>query len=717
MKYTSRHPANQDDQFEKAKLLFSVETFYTLLSFVLFCAGMGSGKSRIIANMASFLNFNGVVCIVLKDKNLMKQMEMNLKEFLDSNQVILDGSKSNISRISSLVNTGKQPIVLFSNLSSNSGRFTSTTKLFIDVLKNNRTNGCLVLMDEIDSMLTSLTGGMNAKLDHSKTMLDSYIKVRNQVVSLNIFDQIRRFKAKVVSFTGTANNFVCSKQPSMGYSYEQIHIINFGPIKAIYENIHLLRGNTDPREIMELYENEIRSVKDNEKILIIASTKKDLEECVRSFRRRHGIEMSFVTITQDNEDERQTKAWKNKLQNAKFVLGVNLVGIGYDISTFCEGQEFGLVIICRRLSDWVSQPLASNKYHDLHMQISAPMLQMIARMRKGGLAIIPESVEINSFYDGMRKIYETIGDGRNEMLKVGPPRKTQAERQHQCLLLSLMQNVRSSNNRPVVRDILDNLYQITDRHFESEYLQDDFDPVYWTDQIGDVWDIFIGEGIPVVQGLEEIQVQAEELVEEPFESEEAEELMEEPFESEKAEELEEEELLQEEEAQENQVQEEVFDLQTVGNEPEILGDYLTGGGERSRRVENEEIRAAVIVRAGGICGHCGYDCNNGEVMRITQLCHVQRNDCEGTYTEDNLIWGHICCDSKFDCGFIVYDPDGGTWQHPTIRYNPDQKQWSQINPVYIRHRWDWEKARQGFAEKNNNSFRNHLRSNGFLFQE
>jgi hypothetical protein len=728
-RYSSRHPISQDDQFEKAKLLFAAETFSTLLSFVLFCAGMGSGKSRIIVNLASFLNFNGVVCIVLKDKNLMKQMEMNLNEFLDPNQVVLDGSKSNISRIRDLVRVGKQPIVLFSNLRSTSGRFTKTTKLFIDVLKNNRATGCLVLMDEIDSMLTSLTGGMNAKIDHSKTMLDSYIKVRNQIASLNLFDQIRRYGAKVVGFTGTANNLVCSKQPSMGYSCEQIHIINFSPIKAIYENIHLLRGNTDPREIMELYENEIRSVKENEKILIIASTKKDLEECVRSYRRHYGIEMSYVVITKDNEDERQTEAWNLKLQDAKFVLGVNLVGIGYNISTFCEGQEFGLVIICRRLSDWVSQPLASNKYHDLHMQISAPMLQMIARMRKGGLAIIPESVEINSFYDGMRKIYETIRDGRNEMLKVGPPLKTQMGRQHQCLLLSLMQNMRSSNNRPVVQDILDNLYQITDRHFENEYLQDDFDAVYWTDRIGDVWDIFMGEGI---QGLEEIQVQAEELVEEPFETEEAEEL----FESEKAEESEEE-LLQEEDAQENQVQEnqtqenqtqenqtqenqlheDDSDLQTVRDAPEILGDYLTGGGERNQRVENEEIRTVVIERAEGICGHCGYVCDKSDKRRITQICHVDRYDSGGTYTEDNLILGHICCDSNFDCGFIVYDPDGGTWQHPTIRYKPDQKQWSQINPINIRHRWDWEKARQGFAEKNNNSFRNYLRSNGYSFQE
>jgi hypothetical protein len=316
------------------------------------------------------------------------------------------------------------------------------------------------------------------------------------------------------------------------------------------------------------------------------------------------------------------------------------------------------------------------------------------------------------------------------MLKVGPPRETQKGRQHQCLLLSLMQNMRSSNNRPVVQDILDNLYQVTDRHFESEYLQDDFDPVYWTDRIGDVWDIFIGEG---VQASEDVVVQAEELVEElfesekakelveePFESEEAEELVEELFESEKAEELveSEEELLQEEEVEDDQVQEDDLDPQTVGNAPEILGDYLTGGGERSRRVDNEEIRAAVIERAGGICGHCGHDCDKGDVMRIiTQTCHVQRNDCDGTFSLDNIVYGHICCDSKFDCGFIVYDPDGGTWQHPTIRYIPDQKQWSQINPVYIKHRWDWEKARQCFAEKNNNSFRNYLRSNGYSFQE
>jgi hypothetical protein len=102
------------------------------------------------------------------------------------------------------------------------------------------------------------------------------------------------------------------------------------------------------------------------------------------------------------------------------------------------------------------------------METSASMLQIIARMRKGGIAIIPKSVEIDSFYDGMRKIFDTIRDGRDEMLKVGPPRSTQAERQNQCILLALIQNLRYENNRPVVRNILTKLNEITKRCFEHE---------------------------------------------------------------------------------------------------------------------------------------------------------------------------------------------------------------------------------------------------------
>jgi hypothetical protein len=310
------------------------------------------------------------------------------------------------------------------------------------------------------------------------------------------------------------------------------------------------------------------------------------------------------------------------------------------------------------------------------------MLQIIARMRKGGIAIIPESVEIDSFYDGMRKIFDTIRDGRNEMLKVGPPRSTQAERQNQCILLALIQNLRSENNRPVVRNILTKLNQITKRQFEDEYSREDFDTVYWTDMIGDVWTSFIGEDVELIQALVEDPVQAlvsgQELTEELFEHESAEQ--EAPIES-------------------------TFP---------ILGDHIAGGGERNIRVENEKIREAVIKRAAETCGHCGSDCSYG---KVNQICHVQRNDCDGPFSLDNLIYGHVCCDSAFDCGFIVYDPDGGTWQHPTLQYKPDQKQWSEINPDYLRHRWDWEKERQNHAEKNNNSFRKYLIGKGYLQQE
>jgi hypothetical protein len=273
---------------------------------------------------------------------------------------------------------------------------------------------------------------------------------------------------------------------------------------------------------------------------------------------------------------------------------------------------------------------------------------------------------------------------------VGPPRLTQAERQNQCILLALIQNMRSENNRPVVRNILTKLNQITKRCFESEckfvddklVLNHDFDPVYWTDRIGDVWASFIGEDVELVQELVESPLQplvsGQELTEESFEQDSGD--------------------------------------QVVQVEPmfPLLGHQITGGGERNIRVENEEIREAVIKRAAETCGHCGSDCSDG---KVNQICHVQRNDCDGPFSLDNLIYGHICCDSAFDCGFIVYDPDGGTWQHPTLQYKPDQKQWSEINQIYLRHRWDWEKDRQGFSKKNNNAFRNYLRGKGYLFQE
>jgi len=686
MEYLWRKPTTQDEQFEMTKQIYSGINFCKLALFCLYCAGMGSGKSNIIANVPSFINFNGVVINVTKDINLMEQMKITLNRFASKlNMVILIGSEKDIlTRIKATIRLGKQPIVLFCHLSSNSGKLSKTTQTFVDVLKNHE---CLVLIDEIDSIITNLTGGMNAKLDHSETVLKSYKKVKLQTESLNVFDKIRQYKAKVIGFTGTANNLVSSKLTSTGYCYNEIQIINMYPIKSIYKDIHIQHGDTDPENILELYQNEIKSVKFNEKILIVFHSENEIQQCIYNYKRLHGSNMSCVTITSENKDERLTDAWKEKFDIAKFVLGINLVGIGFDISTFCKGQEFGLVIICRKLSDLISQPLSKNRDHDLHMETSATMLQIMARMRKGGLAIIHESAEIKNFYNGMLKICKTIRHGRNEMLKVGMTRGTQEERQNQCILLALIQNIKIEGNRKIVIDIVSKLNEIANRDFEEEFidlddklaLREGFDPVYWTDRIGDVWNVFMGNDLTVIPHPIAVQVADKEITKDS----------------------------------EIQVQREpeLPSHQKAVVELNVVGDYLTGGGERKMRIDNDKTREDVIERAGGNCLHCSLECTDG------QMCHVKRNDHDGPFSLDNLGYGHVCCDSMYDYGFIVYDPDGGYWLSPVIKFQPDKKQWAQINPIYIRHRWDWERMRQGFIGKTNNNFREHLKGKNYSFQE
>jgi hypothetical protein len=90
-----------------------------------------------------------------------------------------------------------------------------------------------------------------------------------------------------------------------------------------------------------------------------------------------------------------------EFKNAKYVCGVNMVGVGFDISTFCEGQQFTLGAVFRKLSDKISQPLSKNPDHELHKSISANILQAMARLRKGGRFIIPPEIKIDSLYDAL----------------------------------------------------------------------------------------------------------------------------------------------------------------------------------------------------------------------------------------------------------------------------------------------------------------------------
>ena len=132
----------------------------------------------------------------------------------------------------------------------------------------------------------------------------------------------------------------------------------------------------------------------------------------------------------------------------------------------------------------------------------------------------------------------------------------------------------------------------------------------------------------------------------------------------------------------------------------------TGGGYKNPRLINECIKEQVIQRANGICGHCGEAFEDCETPNI---CHIKRHDEGGSYTLDNLLYAHSSCDSLYDEGRIIHDPNGGCWLHKaTKHYSPDMKQVGQINPEFVRHRWEWEKTRQRQINVSDDSFRDIL---------
>ena len=147
------------------------------------------------------------------------------------------------------------------------------------------------------------------------------------------------------------------------------------------------------------------------------------------------------------------------------------------------------------------------------------------------------------------------------------------------------------------------------------------------------------------------------------------------------------------------------------------GLYSEENSTSNIRIIDIAIKKQVIERAMNICGHCGKEFKPWEKENEvqTQICHIKRHADGGPFTADNLIYGHRKCDGLYDGGSIIHDPDFGiTWLEEYDRFRrPDIKQLNEINPEFIRHRWNWEKTRRGYCSKTDDEFREILKSESY----
>lgn len=662
MIYCEIYPNGQDDFKSKTIDKLNPQTISLL---TLINSGMGSGKSNLMAECILVLCKKGGIVVVLeKTKQLTQQIMTSMRNSTHNDTFnLIDGESRDLDN--NVRNSrGRIPVIFFSNVTHTSGKLNKTAKAFENILKKN--NGAIVLIDEIDSQLTGLSGGINAKLDHPSGIMNEYKNIVEQTVSLNTFDILRKYDAKCICLSGTMNNMVCSKLPSMGYAKADITVINVYPIKHLYEKLQIYPTDvTNFTKIAEDLKNaETEQYKDC-KILIAFPDEKSINEFILNYRNHFNKNISYVKITGDNTRERFTDSFKEKLKGAKYVFGINLITTGFDLSTLVENQQFILGILYRKLSDKISQPLSKNDEHELHMSSAASLMQIIARLRKGGIFLIPQNLDNKPLFERLIDVFNKIRDGRNEYDWVGgTPKATQEERHHQCLVIALIQNLKD-DNRPIVSGILNDLKNICGRDFEEEMntIKENpsaFDHEFWTRMIGCLWKTYLIDHDQSLSDETKIQRKAE----------------------------------------------------IIYNHKNIV--VITGGGMRKERSQDEHENEVVRERSDNTCAHCGYTFENTD---IAQNCHIKRFDEGGTGCRKNLVRGHQGCDSQYDNdGLIIYKKNGVWLGRRVASYSPHLRQLQGISEDNFKARWNWEKARQGKQDISDEEFEEHLRRNRYIFK-
>ena len=628
--------------------MYQSSHFSELQQLGFFCSGMGSGKSNIICNIPAFLNFTGITFLVepneINSNQIIAELEKrSIALNLDVIRWTKVKEKKCIERIYEALEVKRRPVIVFDNLGKHMNDFTPSAKGFIAILRHFKQQKKLVLIDEIDSILTCLTGGINAKLDRFPSAIEAYTKVCDQsVTSLNIFDEIRKYGAKTICFSGTANNVICSKLPSTGYALHDIDIINVYPIELLYRNLLIKKVDVHNFDEIMPYLLEHERIH-NSKILCIFPEEKAIDVFEKNRDQKESTPISSVRITSKNKKEHSTADFQRRLQRAKYIFTIEMARTGFNLSTHCVGQEFSLGILFRKLSDTISQPLSKNYDHELHLDSSAGLLQSLARLREGGTFLIHNDIPITSLHEGLQEVYEAIERGKDQSLWVGNPRTSQKERCHQGQVLNLIQNIQESN-RPTVQDILDKVKEFDQRDFEAEYVKaknpSEFDSMYWIEKMGIYWDMLRIENASGYT-IEEKEEKKKHLV-----------------------------------SSKNPV-------------------FEAGGGERTARTYDQRILDEVKHRANGICAHCGRKCRPQE---NTQIAHIHRFDSGGSSELDNLVYAHKACDSAFDDSLLLHDPAGGYWLDSRYKYKPDRNQLAHISPENIHLRWEWAKQQSVWGE-------------------
>jgi len=664
-------PKDRDECMTQTMSLVKSTDFPSLPLFVAYCAGMSIGKSNIAAAAASsFKDFRGMLFVIEKNQHLLLQMWKAFQKFASHENLVLikstGDSKALIYEITKALNAGKIPFIFLKNVGHHAGSFTPNAKLLEDLCVAFSAVDKLAIIDEWPDYITELTGGINAKLDHTKGIMACYNKAISQTESLNIFDMLRKYNVKCIGLSGTSNNALSSKMASTGYDKKDICIMNVHPIESLYDKLKITPIDVKNFEVLipKLIEHERRD--SASKCLIAVQNNAAIEKFKIEYKKHFKRNMSCVKITGDNEKERSSPDFIQKLKDAKYVFGIKMIDTGFDLSTWVTGHQFRLGILYTQKSDKISWPLSKNDDHDLYMDTAASLMQLLARLREGGEWLIPKEIDNRPLYNRLVRVYTIIESCIDEYDWVGGVAyETQYGKVHQLLVLALIQNLKH-DNRPIVDDILIHLNVMTGRSFEDEMranidTRQSFPHEFWSEAIACLWSTWDSENNPLLTNEDKQQIR------------------------------------------------------NIAFEKFRRGEFKKGGGNRKGRKYNEE-QVAIIWARGGvdkICGHCGEPGS-------TNICHMKPWGGGGgnvTNHSDNCFIGHGGCDANLDVDDImVYDINRkDVWQKRHTRYfNPDRKQLNEISLENFASRWMQQKAKFDKATMSDSDFRIFLKSDGFI---
>lgn len=660
MNYVEITPKDQE-----SALKWVIGKAHTVASFLLTLlnAGTGTGKSRMISRLSETWKKSygrAAITYLLAPSDTIGQQLLKA-EFQATHTIINIKDKAYkkpmfLRKAVDEAMKGPMPVLVYLPCAGHSaGEFTADTARMLALMSEIKEAKSLVLIDELHVHLTKLVGGMNARVNHAKTDMEHYDKLRGQNVphySLNLFDKFKEYGAHVVACSATLNNVICSKLATIGYAPREIQVWNIFPIKALYGALRIramdVNNFANIADVLAAAETE-----PDKKILLIFPTIK----CIKAFRTAYNehFRREMPPHTQITH-EMDVGAMGPSLADAKYVMGVDLLGTGFDISSHVEGEQFSLGILFRKFSDKGAQPLSANPFHDLHVKHSAALVQAIGRLRKGGLFVVPPEFADIDMYSLQLKISEVIAGGHKEFQSRYTAQEHQRARYHASLLDATCHSItdpEGDEERRIVQEIIEDLGLLTGRDFKKELCADRLACYFWTRMIGYLWEAY-WEEYSARDGKG------------------------------------------------------VVDRVVIAEKLRAMNRLVrSGGGDREGRVLDPMIKEEVIERSGGRCCHCsGADMPD----ELSQICHIQRHSRGGPFHLDNLGWGHRSCDAAFDGAEIIHDTHGGYWKHPRRGAGvPDAAQIRHIGPIYIEDRWADHKE----ILKVEGDLRTWLRTNGY----